>query len=396
MTIVYTGQVYDEDGIVSFLGNTDDNFYLYINGTQVVNGGQQGNSRSVQLDLGAGDEGWHDFELRVVNGGGGAGRPGNYNIGFGIDKSGAAPSHLTSQPDESLYEIAENTNYQTMDLFRVLGLNYEKFDTSELGTYLISYSSTDDSGNTSTITRKLIVVEDTSTPFIALNGESHEVIEARTIPNYTDPGAVVKDANGVDILEANLMGEGTVDPNVPGIYELRYFYDGIDFVTRVVEVIDSVPPTITLAGEDPFVIFLGEDFAEPGVTASDTLDGNVNVVSELEPLPNHLAYDLHLESFDDNNLDFTNNGGVLAMEPVGTTYFRSLEDGKGLEFSSDTLMRDSHPALTRTDNFQLLFHGFFNAKRDGEYEFESSNVDDRITIWLDKDQDGTYERLGNN
>ena len=37
-TIVYSGQVFDEDGKVSFMGDMDDNFWLKINDQVVVQG----------------------------------------------------------------------------------------------------------------------------------------------------------------------------------------------------------------------------------------------------------------------------------------------------------------------------------------------------------------------
>ena len=136
-TIVYSGQVFDEDGRVSFMGDMDDNFWLKINDQVVVQGGGWNNSRSVQLDLGEGDLGWHDFELRMSNGNGGAGRA--RQQGFGIDKAGEAPAQ--QNVDNTLFEIAKNTDVNTMDLFRVKGADYNQFNTSKAGSYLITYTA---------------------------------------------------------------------------------------------------------------------------------------------------------------------------------------------------------------------------------------------------------------
>ena len=125
-TIVYSGQVFDEDGKVSFMGDMDDNFWLKINDQVVVQGRGWNNSRSVQLDLGEGDLGWHDFELRVSNGNGGAGRA--RQQGFGIDKSGEALSK--QNVDNTLFEIAKNTDANTMDLFE-LWVRLSRYDTSK-------------------------------------------------------------------------------------------------------------------------------------------------------------------------------------------------------------------------------------------------------------------------
>ena len=68
-----------------------------------------------------------------------------------------------------------------------------------------------------TATRTVVVVADTSLPFIALNG-AHSM-EHEAGKDFTDPSAVVTDADG-NVLEANLEGQGTVDTNTPGEYSL--------------------------------------------------------------------------------------------------------------------------------------------------------------------------------
>lgn len=42
---------------------------------------------------------------------------------------------------------------------------------------------------------------------------------------------------------------------------------------------DKEPPVITLNGEDPMIVFVGDPFADPGATATDNVDGNVRVTA---------------------------------------------------------------------------------------------------------------------
>ena len=88
-------------------------------------------------------------------------------------------------------------------------------DTSTPGTYTYDYVAMDSAGNEGRATRTVIVVEDISLPFISIRGgyEMHQ--QAGTA--FTDPGAKVTDIDG-NTLEADLKGEGTIDPATPGEY----------------------------------------------------------------------------------------------------------------------------------------------------------------------------------
>ncbi len=111
-TIVYTGQFYDDDGIVSFFESIDDKVRLIIAGQIVLNDTSWSiPTSSGTVDLGGG--GWYDFELRMSSGGGGAGRVGL--LGFGYD-----PTGLATEADYSLYIHPQNTDELTADVFRTI------------------------------------------------------------------------------------------------------------------------------------------------------------------------------------------------------------------------------------------------------------------------------------
>jgi len=122
---VYTGQFYDADGRFSFIENIDDRASVWIDGVNVLyNGGQpitstastvgqQGAAITAGLNtaakagtmdfgMGANSDGWHNIEIRLNNGTGGAG-PWNMsngfaaNFGFGLNTDG------TRTLDGSLY-----------------------------------------------------------------------------------------------------------------------------------------------------------------------------------------------------------------------------------------------------------------------------------------------------
>jgi len=92
-------------------------------------------------------------------------------------------------------------------------------DTSEVGTYVITYSATDRANNTATITRTIIVelAKDTSKPVVQLNGENE--VSIRIGESYEEKGAVaIDDRDGV--LEVSIIGQ--VDTQKAGTYVLYY------------------------------------------------------------------------------------------------------------------------------------------------------------------------------
>ncbi|MFP6900720.1 MAG: LamG-like jellyroll fold domain-containing protein, partial [Opitutales bacterium] len=102
-TVVYSGQIYDADGKMSFIENIDDAAWLKVK-EQVLLNNQGWNTTTTQaVDFGSG--GWYDFELRMGNGGGGAGfvtAP-----GFGFDPAGG-----------SNFQFPQNSSAGLGDLFR--------------------------------------------------------------------------------------------------------------------------------------------------------------------------------------------------------------------------------------------------------------------------------------
>lgn len=382
-TIVYTGQVYDEDGKVAFLEHIDDKALLKVNGQTVLSNTSAGQQTTKSMDFGQG--GWFDFELRMSNGAGGGGMRGTY--GFGIDPE-----------DDGTFVKAMNSDSQTMDLFRVWADIYSQFDTSTAGSYTIEYHAVDTQGNTSMETRNLIVVEDVNLPYIALNGEVEITLEADPDATFTDPKATVKDTNGSDLV-TDLAGEGTVDPTTPGTYQLVYRHTHTDDtilqpVGRTVVVVDSMPPVITLAGDAEVKLFVNSSYTDAGASATDTLDGDVPVYSDLDTIPGALLHHVYHNTHNNNLLNFDNNDGVLAQEPAGTALLRMGYLNRGINMRNDNDFRRTHTGIRRSDHYQNLFYGNFNALKEGEYEFQVSNIGDSGTIWLDKDQDGVFERIG--
>ena len=121
-------------------------------------------------------------------------------------------------------------------------------DSSTLGTYTITYTSTDSSGNTRIETRSVQVISG-DTPILSLVGMTpytHEVLTA-----YTDSGATASDSEDGNIT-GNITSSGSVNANILGSYMITYSVtdshgNTATPVTRIVNVVDTVKPVINLS-----------------------------------------------------------------------------------------------------------------------------------------------------
>ncbi len=161
-------------------------------------------------------------------------------------------------------------------------------DTDTPGTYPLTYTVRDFSGNAAEpVTRTVTVTPaegaDTTPPVISLLGEATVRIPAGA--SFVDPGARAEDDTDGDI-SAQIAVQGSVDTATPGIYTLTYTIrdaagNAAEPVTRDVVVtppvgVDDTPPVIALAGPATVEISTGETFADPGATAIDDVDGDIS------------------------------------------------------------------------------------------------------------------------
>jgi len=125
-----------------------------------------------------------------------------------------------------------------------------------------------------------IIVQDTTPPVITLNGSATVVLECG-VDSYTEEGATATDLCDPDV--PVVIGGDTVDPSTCGTYAVTYeatdASGNVAEVTRVVDVVDTTPPVITLNGSATVVLECGVDsYIEEGATATDLCDPDVPVV----------------------------------------------------------------------------------------------------------------------
>jgi len=155
-----------------------------------------------------------------------------------------------------------------------------------LGDYVRTYSCSDASGNTASITRTFVNV-DTTKPVITLQGKATDIEEASRDDTYTDMGATCKDAQycgakaGPCILNDRVKISGAVvNMRIPGTYVVKYNCadnagNAAKAMSRTIVVKDTTCPTITLAKPLVQIIEAGFPYVDLGATGTDDLDGNI-------------------------------------------------------------------------------------------------------------------------
>ena len=135
-------------------------------------------------------------------------------------------------------------------------------DTNSIGTYTTIYSATDVYGNTANLTRTIYVVN-ANGPTITINGDNPVTIEKDSI--YNDAGAT-SDGGETVIVTTNF------DRTTAGMYIINYSATDLNgtIVTarRLVIVVDTTEPVITLIGQNPVTIEQGSTYTDAGATAN--------------------------------------------------------------------------------------------------------------------------------
>ena len=149
-----------------------------------------------------------------------------------------------------------------------------KLNVNEVGTYILKYSVQDKTKNTTTITRTIKVIKDTTKPKIT--GASNKTI------NYGEsfnPKTGVKATDNLDgTITSWIKITGTVNTKKVGTYKLAYTVKdktgNQTKIIRTVNVVDKISPKIT--GAIDISVDYGSSF-DPmkGIKATDYIDGTI-------------------------------------------------------------------------------------------------------------------------
>jgi len=150
-------------------------------------------------------------------------------------------------------------------------------DTAVVGTYTLTYTVSDSHGNPAVPMTRTVEVVDTLPPVIELNSTDPFVLECNT--NFDDLVSAFDECDGD--LTAAIITAGTVNTAVVDTYTLTYTVSDTATPpntatrTRTVNVMDSTPPVITLAGADVVNVECGDPYTDAGATAADSCDGDL-------------------------------------------------------------------------------------------------------------------------
>ena len=120
---------------------------------------------------------------------------------------------------------------------------------------------------------------DTTAPIITLLGDNPQTIEYGNA--YTELNATASDDTDGD-LSGNIVIDATaVDTNALGSYTVTYNVsdaagNNATEVTRTVNVVDTTVPVITLLGDNPQTVELGDLYTELNASATDNVDGDIS------------------------------------------------------------------------------------------------------------------------
>ena len=150
-------------------------------------------------------------------------------------------------------------------------------DVNTLGTYTLSFDVSDNEGNVATTKVRTVNVVDSTIPVITLLGDASVNVEINS--SYTDAGATAVDNLDGDV-SANLQVSSDVDVNTLGTYSVTYDVSDnagnvATTVTRTVNVVDSIAPVITLAGDASLNHEIKSAYRDAGASAVDTYDGDL-------------------------------------------------------------------------------------------------------------------------
>ena len=148
-----------------------------------------------------------------------------------------------------------------------------------VGSYSVTYDVVDTNGNPAVQVVRTVDVVDTTLPVITLIGANPQTIEVGS--PYTELGATASDNYDGDISGSIVIDATAVNTAVVGGYPVTYDVtdangNGAIQVIRMVDVVDTTVPVITLEGANPQVIEVGTGYSELGATALDSYDGDIS------------------------------------------------------------------------------------------------------------------------
>ena len=255
-------------------------------------------------------------------------------------------------------------------------------DTSAVGTYTVKYNVKDVSLNSADEVVRTVTVYDSMVPIITLLGSTPITVEKGD--TYVDAGASALDNNSVDLTSV-IVVVNSVDMATPGTYSVTYnvmdsSQNSAVEVIRVVNVVDSTAPVISLIGSPTVTLEVGDVYTDAGATASDynneDLSSSIAVTSDVDTA-NEGSYTVKYNVQDAS--------GNTAIEVVRNVLVENVIDYLIVGAGPSASMAAYVIAESKPDKNVLLLE-------KGEYtleEYKSRGYDD-VFKWADAQNDPDF------
>lgn len=174
-------------------------------------------------------------------------------------------------------------------------------DNTSVGTQTVEYVVRD--GTNETKAYRSITVEDTVDPVITLNGASSILMERYAVFDDIDPGVTLDIGSYLTSVDTSLLNNAVV-----GSYIVTYnASDGVNTnsASRIVSIVDSTPPVITLNGANPYYVERFSTFSDPYAYAdagSTMLPADLSNVNT--DLDHNETFDVVYSAIDGNNTSY--------------------------------------------------------------------------------------------
>ena len=218
-------------------------------------------------------------------------------------------------------------------------------NTTVLGSYAVTYSVADSSGNAAMPAVRTVKVVDTQKPVITLVGGA--TVSAQLGSPFVDPGATAKDNYDGDI-SSKIVKSGNVNTSVPGSYMVTYNVSdssgnaALPVVRTVTVSADTTKPVIRLIGNSTITIKVGRAYVDAGATALDNVDGNItskivttNTVKTSAPGVCAVTY---------NVTDAAGNVATPVVRTVRVTFWAKTEEDANALFIASPLSGSTYYA----------------------------------------------------
>ncbi len=124
--------------------------------------------------------------------------------------------------------------------------------------------------------------QDQTAPVITLLGDNPLALTVGD--NYVDPGATATDDVDGDLTGQIVVGGDQVDTSRAGLYTVTYDVQDAagnsatqqQRTVQVTNAQDTTPPVLTVNGDNPLTLTVGDSYTDPGATATDDVDGDIS------------------------------------------------------------------------------------------------------------------------